>query len=231
MLRHRIPNNGLTFDTKMPPMRGLEALLLWRLYESAEIRFLRAYLKGCMDVIELGSSVGVTGSHILTQLPPKGRLICVEANPDLIPTLRQNLEKHASGAYLEIVHAAVACGESSTALFAIDRDPTASKLAVEGNCPSHVRRVPRVSLNEVVQRFDFRHYGLLCDIEGAEASVIWEDGAALQGCSRLVIELHSSNWYGRPVSVEDMLRKLIGDHGFHVLDQHGPVFALGKEPL
>src|SRR4051812_6437349 len=72
----RIPNGGLVVDTSHPSVTPqLTASIFWRIYEGAEIRFVHQFLRPDLDVIELGSSIGVLSCHIKQRLLPSCKLI------------------------------------------------------------------------------------------------------------------------------------------------------------
>jgi FkbM family methyltransferase len=58
--------------------------------ESAELRFVQKYVPTNSTILELGSSIGVVASFLAAYKNPK-RMILVEAYPDLIPLLKDNL--------------------------------------------------------------------------------------------------------------------------------------------
>src|SRR5438874_9047975 len=104
--RHRIRNHGIVFDTGGWDPR-VEAKLAFRIYESAEIRFIRSFLTGAERAIELGGSLGVTGSHLLRVMVRAGELTSVEANSELIPILNRTLLAHSGGRSVTVIHAAI----------------------------------------------------------------------------------------------------------------------------
>lgn len=62
--------------------------------------------------MEFGSSLRITSVHIAAVMAPSGRLICVEANPQLLPGLRQRILPRAPKVRIDVVHAALTdhCG-------------------------------------------------------------------------------------------------------------------------
>jgi FkbM family methyltransferase len=213
--RHRVRNRGIAFDTRGWDPR-IEAMLTFRTYESAEIRFIRSFLKGSQCAVELGGSHGVAGSHLLHVMAPDGRLTSVEANAHLVPALRKTLYAHAGQRTVEVIHAAVT--EDPTARFAVSQNALESRVA-PGGVP-----VLGLSLQSIVLRAGFEDYALFSDIEGAEASFIFRAGA-LKGCTRMVIELHDTHHEGRRVTADDMVVELRA-RGFHLLDRYGNVCAM-----
>jgi FkbM family methyltransferase len=105
---NRIPNRGCRFDTASNAVPAYKkAMIFLGLFESAEYRFVRDYLDPGLDVVEVGSGIGVISSFIAKKLPSGRRLICVEAHKQLLPLLERNLIANASHVEAEIVHAAV----------------------------------------------------------------------------------------------------------------------------
>jgi hypothetical protein len=106
--------------------------------------------------------------------------------------------------------------------FAVSDTSSASRLGDGGEM------VQATSLSEIVVNRGFEQFSLISDIEGAEASMIFDD-PALDRCERMVIELHDSTYLGQRVDVTDLYEGLIS-RGFVVLEQQGPVFALARHP-
>jgi hypothetical protein len=65
VFRSHVPFKGLRIAvSKNREARRTKCALVFRMYESAEIRFIHRYLPNNIDVIELGSSIGVTSCEI-----------------------------------------------------------------------------------------------------------------------------------------------------------------------
>jgi FkbM family methyltransferase len=198
--------------------------MFWGIYEGAETRAIRLLLRGSNTVIELGSSLGVTSAHIAAVLAPEGRLICVEANPHLVAGLRERVGRTVPTSRLDVVHAAIAerCGQ---AVLRLGAQTTGSRL-------SDVRHesgvtVPAITLRELVRQTNTAEYNLVSDIEGAEVTFLRQDPGALDGCNRMIIELHDTRADGDSVSVLDLL-EAARSAGFRVVSQHGPVVGLSR---
>ena len=118
---NRVRNCSLVFDVRSSDFSPrVRAQMFWGIYEGAEIRMIRDLLRGSTTVVELGSSLGVASAHIAALMAPGGHLVCVEANPRLLPGLRDRLARHAVSVRVDLVHAAVAghCGDAALALSA-----------------------------------------------------------------------------------------------------------------
>ena len=225
--RDSIRNHGLVFDTSDENYGPeVKAMMFWRLYERNEIRLVRRYIRPSDDVIELGSSLGVVASHIVTRLDRNARYLGVEANSRLSRPLCLNLERHARCRSWEIVHAAISYPAKDRVLFEVSRFTANSKLATVTS--TDILEVSGETLSNLLQRYGMETYSLVADIEGAEAGFIYGGETELAGCIRLIIELHDTVHAGKPVSIEMMAGHLVLVHGFKVLEQRGHVFAFGR---
>lgn len=128
IFKDSIPSHGLFIDTRLASNK-IKTSIFFGIYESAEIKFIRHYMamNNHLDVIELGSSLGVLSSHIANQLRKECRLICVEANPNLLPTINSNLQKNASHlSTYEIINAVIDYRGKDTIDFFLGEDNTTS---------------------------------------------------------------------------------------------------------
>src|ERR1039457_6072784 len=229
-LQNPIRNRGIVIDTSPSAFTSVvKAQLAFGIYESAEIRFIRKYLKGYSRVLELGASLGVTAAHILDVVAPGAEVVCVEANPNLLATLRATTATAAekTRAKVRIIHGAVHPDphvRSPTVALTLGQSHLASRVGSAGpSDPGQQLRVPTIDLAEVAR--DWTDYALVCDIEGAEAGLILSAQPVLTGASRLVIELHETANAGAAVTVAD-LRKALLSMGFIPIEERGGVLVL-----
>ncbi len=228
--QNRIRNRGVIIDTSSPEFTAVvKARLAFGIYESAEIRLIRKYLKGCRKVLELGAGLGVTAAHILDVAAPGAEVVCVEANPYLITTLRATTTAAAERADAKVrtIHGAVPPDpiiRSESVVLTLGRSHLGSQAgSVQGGDPDRQLRVPAVDLAKVAQ--DWTDYALVCDIEGAEAALILSAQPVLTRASRLVIELHETAYCGTPISVADLKNALLSI-GFIPVAENGRVIVL-----
>lgn len=215
-----IPFHGLPIDVRETGIPVANKAALWcGIYESAEYRFIKAFLRPDLPVIELGSSIGAISSAIARQLVPGQRLICVEANPVLIPALRRNMARNAAHLAVEVIHAAVSY-DGRPVEFTITHDNLTS--AVSTHSASQTRTVPSVSLGALVAKADGVPYQLVADIEGAELALLTHDAESLRLCRLLVVELHHTVGNGQAYAPSD-LQHLLEQRGFTVVAHYGNV--------
>jgi FkbM family methyltransferase len=221
-----IRHHGLWFDVRSGDFTPqVRAQMFWGGYEGAETRMIRDLLRGSTTVVELGSSLGVTSAHAAALMAPGGHLVCVEANPQLLPGLGERLARRAASLRVDIVHAAVT-GHCGTAILALSPQTVSSRL---GTARPHeiAVEVPALTLREVLRRARVSDFDLVSDIEGAESAFLLEDPAVLRGCRRAVIELHETTVGGRAVPVFELLDAAVAA-GLRIVRRHGPVVGLAR---
>jgi FkbM family methyltransferase len=226
LTRNRIRHQGLWFDTRSTDFSPkVRAQMFWGGYERAEIQMIRSFLRDSPSVVELGSSLGVTTAHIAAVMAPGGRLVCVEANPRLIPGLTGRAALHTAGLHYEVLHGAVT-GYCGTAELVIAGETIGSRIGVPRSDESVVS-VPALTLREVLSRTNVGEFDLVSDIEGAEAAFLLADPGVLSKCGRAVIEFHQTVAEGRMVSVFELIDAAV-TAGLRVVRRHGPVVALSR---
>ena len=191
LTRNRIRHQGLWFDTRSPDFSPrVRAQMFWGGYEGAETRMIRSMLRGSSSVVELGSSLGVTTTHIAAVMAPGGHLVCVEANPRLIPGLSKRVASHNAQTRIDVIHAAVTshCGMAE---LVIAGETVGSRIGAPRPDESVVQ-VPALTLREILRRTDVTEFDLVSDIEGAEAAFLLDDPSVLSRCGRAVIEFHDT---------------------------------------
>lgn len=222
LFRNRIPTRGgLKIFTPSPPLVArTKAQLFFRMYESAEHRFIRAYLRPDLDIVELGSSIGVISAELARRLPRGRKLVCVEANPGLVELVRRNVAANAGDVNVAIRNAAIDHGGGRTVELSLG--PTTVDGAVGRSFDGERAAVPATTLREVLAANHVRRFVLVCDIEGAEAGVLFEEPEALGACEQMIVELHDTVHRGRRILVDELSQR-IEELGLRERARHGPV--------
>lgn len=223
----RVRHHGLWFDVRSSDFSPqVRAQMFWGVYESAETRMIRGLLRGSTAVVELGSSLGVTSAHIASVMAPGGRLVCVEANPLLLPGLRERLARRTASLRVDFIHAAVA-GHCGGAVLALSPRTMSSRLGAALPQDTAVE-VPTVTLREILRRTGITDFDLVSDIEGAESAFLLQDPEVLRKCQRAVIELHDATFDDRAVLMSELLDATVAV-GLRVIRRHGPVVGLARD--
>jgi FkbM family methyltransferase len=224
--RKRIRHQGLQFDVRSNDFSPVvRAQMFWGTYDGAETRMIRDRLRDSAAVVELGSSLGITAAHAAAVMTPRGHLVCVEANPRLVPGLRERILPRATALRVDVIHAAISsrCGASP---FTIAEETVGSRLG-EPRPGEFTVQVPALTLREVLRTTGMAEFDLISDIEGAEAAFLLGDPGVLDKCRRAVLELHDTTVNGQHVSVHDLLGAALAA-GFDMVSQYGPVVALTR---
>ncbi len=226
----QIPNMGCVIETCSPlVVPRIKAKLFLRGYEPVEINFVKKYLHPDRDVIDLGSSLGVVASHAGRKLHAGRRVICVEANPQLLDIIRANVTRNAPQVQLEIVSGAVDYPPDRREFveLVLGFDNLMAHI-VEDEIVPHGILVATISLSAINRRYTIEDYTLVSDIEGSEAGLLEMDAAALTHCRQMIIELHHTMRHGRIVRVEELAAQLRTQYGFRQIDKRGMVYVFEK---
>jgi FkbM family methyltransferase len=217
----KIPQGDFIFNTKCDVVKpSTKARLFWGVYETPEIDFIKKHLRPDLDVIELGSSLGVVASHIGKMLNPSSRLICVEANPLLLDCLAENLKKNIGDKNPILIHAAINyLDEQKSIEFSVSSDSLVSQIGHHAHA-LRVFQVPVITLSEIVAKYKINQYALVCDIEGAEKGLIDNEERTLNHCQQLHIEIQDTVINNQIVRVKEMVEILSKKHGFQIVDRY-----------
>jgi FkbM family methyltransferase len=226
----QIPCLGCMIDTTSPlVVPRIKAKLFLRGYEPVEINFVKKYLRPDRDVIDLGSSLGVVAAHSGRKLAAGRRVICVEANPQLVDIIRTNVTRNAPHVMIEIVSGAVNYPPDGRPLveLALGFDNLVAHIVEDEVVPEGIF-VPTISLSEILTRYHVTDYALVSDIEGSEAGLLAMDCAALTHCRQMIIELHHTVRRDRVILMEELAAALTDKHGFTLVDRRGSVYVFEK---
>ena len=212
--RYKTPNKYCT-DT-------VRAMIFWGFYEGAEIRLIKKYFPNDTPVIELGSSLGIISSTVISCLNENILLTCVEANPHLQEYININISKHnLARNNFKIISAAIAYNTNGFIDLNISNNNTASSIV---NNADHINlkttKVKAITLDEIINI----PYTLICDIEGAEIDILKNDIKSLMNCKHLFIELHKTNYNGKNYGVSELKEIILSELGFKLVEQDGNVF-------
>lgn len=224
-----IPSRGLVFDTTGTDVpRFVVPRLLWGFYESGEIEFVCRYLDPAADVVELGSCIGVVSAHVARRQRRDRKLVCVEANPRLINTIRSNLDLNVPGNTASVVNAAVDYSGARSIRFELSGDAVSSRISDGEVEVEFAVEVATVRLDDLRTRYELGDYALICDVEGAEAGFIFGPPGILDGCRQIIIELHPVMIGSRRYTVNELAAALCERHGFDLRAHRGDVYYFDR---
>lgn len=223
----RIPAHNIVVDTSNPLVTStIKAMLFWGLYESAEIRFIRRYLRHDLDVVKLGGSIGVVTCQIRRLISPDRKVVCVEANPELTGAIKNNLRLNDLVNGVSVLNLAIGYDASHCKSVPMDFDgDNLGGLLSQTLHAGHETNIQRTTLSQIIEDYGLTSYVLVSDIEGAEAGIAIKDRAALRNCKQIIIELHDTVLDGVAISAERLYQSFTDIHGFKLRASHGPVYV------
>jgi FkbM family methyltransferase len=194
-------------------------LLLAGIYERAEIDFVHRHLPVDQAVVELGASLGGNTCQIARRVLPTTAMVSVEANPEIVGILRENISRNCGARTVDVVHAMIGdrVGEGSLEIGESTLESSA------GTSGGRTVVVPMVTLAEVAARLGERPFSLVSDVEGAEIAIFTEQRSALVHCNLMIIECHSGAFGGRHYSLEEVVALPLADGAWEMIDRHHAV--------
>ncbi|NOY61913.1 MAG: FkbM family methyltransferase [Gammaproteobacteria bacterium] len=151
-------------------------------YEGREVTLLEGALRADDRVLELGAGLGFLACKA-GQMFPGIEYYAVEANPALMPVIRENFQLNACCA--KAFHGA-ACTESADAIsFHAADDFWASSLKPVDDAHTQIS-VPTIDVRPLMG--ELKPTMMIIDIEGGEIDLF--DGLELSSVDRVIIELH-----------------------------------------
>jgi FkbM family methyltransferase len=218
-------HNEIRIDRCTFSLRGVEDSatrieLVTGTYEAAERRAVDRYVQRDLPVVELGGSMGVVACVTNRLLLDRTAHVVVEANPLAIPYLERN--RQLNGCQFGIVNRAIAY-EVDTITFRPATDLAGSSITRPG--PQSPVTVAAGRLGELVQERGFHRFTLVCDIEGLEYDLVFQEAAVLVKAGTIIMETHA-RFIG-----EDKFRTMMNkleELGFRLVEQIGFVVVLQK---
>jgi FkbM family methyltransferase len=159
-------------------------------YEARECTAVRRMLRPGDRVLELGAGVGLL-STVAGLVPGIESVTAVEANPDLIPLIRETHRLNQASA-VTLLNAVASAEPGPDVDFYLRPNFWASSMEPDSRPYDKVVKLPRVSVSKLIK--DIRPTVIICDIEGGELGLF--DTADLESVRAIVIELHPKV-YGR----------------------------------
>ena len=190
-------------------------------YEVPEGRMVQAYLPKGLNVIELGGCFGVISAVIRRSIGPEALHIIVEADPDLARLCLENGSIGARPDRTQVVAAAVDYSGRATVTFSQGHNANVGHLAKAGEAGL---TVPTVTLAKLAQRLPEGAFGLVCDIEGAEAAMFAAETTLLNRIAVIILETHPQA-YAEGTAALNRITNQIHTAGFDRVDVEDAVMA------
>ncbi len=154
-------------------------------YESGEVASLRELLEPGDRVLEFGAGVGLC-STVAALNADVAQVVTIEANPTMIPVIRQTYELNGVVDRVDLRNGVVSTQSGADIPFYVRGDFWASSMEPDSRPYQRVEQVPAASIHDLME--EIRPTMILCDIEGAELGLF--DEADLSSVRTLILELH-----------------------------------------
>jgi FkbM family methyltransferase len=138
-------------------------------YEGHEARAAMMRVGPGDKVLELGAGLGYIGA-LCARAAGAENVTCVEANPDMLPVIRANLDRNGAEA-ATLIHGAVvgAAHEGETLRFARAKLFWSSAIARGNDTSERVVEVPALKIGDLMKQY--RPKVVIMDVEGAEKAL------------------------------------------------------------
>lgn len=221
LLGNRVRIDGLTYSVECPYIStGHKSTLAFGLHEIEERALVRRWLPPDVPVIEIGGGLGVVSCLLNRKLKRPHDHVVVEANPVMAEILERNRDLNGCG--FRVVNKALAYDCVAIDL-SLDREFVGS--STFGSAGSTVR-VPATTISEIVDDVGFEHFGIVCDIEGAEADLVQRELAAMRGrIPFFMAEMHPATLGAETVT---RLEGEIESLGFRLFEKDGDCVFYGR---
>lgn len=213
----------INMDNPLLPV-AFKGSIMVSAYENYERQMIQHNLPYDEPVIELGASIGVIACLVNRKLLSPDQHVVVEANPEVIPTLKKN--RDLNKCQFEIVEAAVAYGGDSITF-------VSNGISLLGSIYHEAGKkmeVPARTLQSIAEKAGFRYFNVICDIEGSEIEMIeHEIDFIREHVGMIIMEAH----YFTPYSddgVNGMVEKL-QTNGFEIIASQGKHYCFRNKAL
>lgn len=172
--------------------------------------------------LDIGANYGECVFSI--KYPPNVKVIAIEANPKLMPSLRKSLHDHPSAPQIEVVNNLASDKSSPAIAFYLNRDSSGRSTAVRAiadDSPAvETVEVPAVRIDDILSRPSYRTDRLVfkVDVEGFEPKVLLGMIDTLQSVSLAVgyVEIDSEFLSRTGWTLEQYDRKILSSFQLYV---------------
>jgi FkbM family methyltransferase len=217
--------DGCNFSLQTIPDSLTKLFLLDGRYELPERRAVKKHLRRDLPVIELGGALGVVACITNKLLADPTAHVVVEANPLAIPQLQLN--KESNHCAFEIVNRAIAYGVDAVT-FCPTVDLASNSIESDGTQlygTEQAVTVEAIQLGRLVTEHGFGKFSLVCDIEGKEYDLVFQEIEVLKKADVIIMETHA-RLIGEDKN-QSLLRALT-DAGFRIMEEDSFVITLQR---
>lgn len=171
--------------------------ILFSYYESAEIKLIKKYFNPNIPTIDLGSGIGATMCSFAQS--SKNKIICVEASKFCVQQLKINIKKNNYKNFKILNKSFFSHKNINNKNYIFDEkkdfifNKLLNKKNSKKNSKKNINKNKKITLKNILEKFNLINVQILCDIEGEEMNFTKKDFNNFKKCENLIIEIHSSN--------------------------------------
>jgi FkbM family methyltransferase len=217
---NQVTLDGCHFDLSSPVIMTPQKAGFWLgNYEMQERIAVQQIPDLGLPVVELGGGIGVVSCVTSKHFGNPTAHVVVEANPNMIAVLERQRALNGSNFSVLSAHLAYQAAEVP---FHVNAKFLASSAFDQSDQHGHIINVPAISLRAILDQHGFDKIVLICDIEGAEASLFDEESDLIASRVKyLVLEFHPK-LTGREVveTIRDKLKQIGFTHLYQGKDNN-----------
>jgi hypothetical protein len=197
-------------------------------YLAKERAMFRKYMSPDLNLLLLGSGIGVMPLEALKFIGNEGKIISVDADEANIELTRKNLRKHEHAGRMDIVTADLVGSDEKT-----NNNKGMPENSLKGGTKGYSGAVGfGVRLSDLVARFDAKQdFQIYCDLNGKEFMIFGDKCPDLERCKRMIVVANWRNYDQVKRSIE-RLRSLFVERGFLIKETQysktRTIFALAR---
>ncbi|MEO8609227.1 MAG: FkbM family methyltransferase [Chloroflexota bacterium] len=181
--------DGCQFDLSSSKILTAQKAGFWAgNYEVKERIAVQQIPNNSLPIVELGGGIGVVSCVTSKHFGNPAQHVVVEANPNMIPIISR--QRDLNGCNFTLIPANLSYDGQEVPFHVSARFLASSTLDVP-NQDSEIVRVPATTLRAILDQQGFDRIVLICDIEGAEVSLLQHESDLLGSrVHYLVLEYH-----------------------------------------
>lgn len=192
-LKFKLFEEHLKHTQNMP----LKDRFINQVWEKEEIDAIKKFVKPTDNVLDLGGSLGVTSCIAANIIKNQGKLVSVEANPNLIPTIKYN--RDLNNLIFDVIHGAASYNNRKVN-FNFNQIVQSGSIITKNHLKGEDKekkwgKYENIELTTITpidleKQFNIKFTCLSCDIEGEEYSLLGEMFDYFKSFNSLLIEFH-----------------------------------------
>ena len=199
----------------------IKSLIRTKLYEKNEMLAIEKLQMYGEDLIDLGSSIGLTSLKVVQNTNNK-KIVLVEPILEYLNYSKIQLEAFKNNSYF---YENKAIDYSKENKF-IDKNVNnlLSKLSDKGG-----KKVTKITISEILEKYSIKTYNLIIDIEGNSFDPLFNEEKALKNCKKVIIE-DNFDKYSKS-EIEERVTELDFNIDFYMPSMYGNVIGIRNNKL